>query len=166
MIALLAAGILFLVQGQGPQLEATVDFDRVSVGEELTYTLRAVSHSPAPMQVTVAPFNGLELLGRSESTELALGDATTRTTILEIRLRAVRTGRWTLGPAKAVQGGDTVDAAPITVDVAADRAAMASELNPRLGNWSIAPRRPPQDSRASISSSRATPRGSESRWTW
>ena len=132
MIALLAAGILFLVQGQGPQLEATVDFDRVSVGEELTYTLRAVSHSPAPMQVTVAPFNGLELLGRSESTELALGDATTRTTILEIRLRAVRTGRWTLGPAKAVQGGDTVDAAPITVDVAADRAAMASELNPRL----------------------------------
>ena len=28
------------------QLEASVDEDRVSVGEELTYTLRAVSHSP------------------------------------------------------------------------------------------------------------------------
>jgi hypothetical protein len=130
--AALAARILLVVQGQGPQLEASVDFEQVSVGEELTYTLRAVSHSPAPMQVTVAPFIGLELLGRSESTELALGDASTRTTILEIRLRAVRPGRWKLGPAKAVQGRDTVDADPIIVDVAADRAAVASELNPRL----------------------------------
>ncbi len=50
-------------RASGPQLEASVDEDRVSVGEELTYTLRAVSHSPAPMQVTLAPFNGLEIVG-------------------------------------------------------------------------------------------------------
>ncbi len=119
-------------QGAGPQLDATVDADRLSVGEEFTYTLRAVSHSPAPLHVTLAPFTGLELIGRSESTELALGDATTRTTILEIRLRAVRPGRWRVGPAKAVQGRDTVEAPAIVVDVASDRAAVASALNPRL----------------------------------
>src|SRR6185295_13731661 len=48
-------------QDDRPQLEASVDEDRVSVGEELTYTLRAVSHSPVPMQVTLAPFIGLEV---------------------------------------------------------------------------------------------------------
>ena len=37
-----------------------------------------------------------------------------------------------MGPAKAVQGRDTVEAAAIVVDVAADRAAVASALNPRL----------------------------------
>ena len=53
--------MLALAQGSRPQLEASVDEDRVSVGEELTYTLRAVSRSPAPMQVTIAPFTGLEI---------------------------------------------------------------------------------------------------------
>ena len=82
--------------------------------------------------MTIAPFNGLELVGRSESTELALGDATTRTTILEIRLRAVRPGRWQIGPATAIQGRDTVEAPAMVIDVAANRAATASTLNPRL----------------------------------
>ncbi|HEY8257899.1 MAG TPA: tetratricopeptide repeat protein [Gemmatimonadales bacterium] len=131
-VSLVASAVFGAWQGQGPQIEATVDMDRLSVGEELTYTLRAVSHSPAPMQVTVSPFTGLELIGRSESTQLSVGDASTRTTILEIRLRAVRPGRWQVGPARAVQGSDTVEAAALVVDVAADRAAMTPSLNPRL----------------------------------
>ncbi len=56
----------------------------------------------------------------------------TRTTVLEVRLRAVRPGRWQLGPARAVQGRDTVEAAAVVVDVTASRAATASTLNPRL----------------------------------
>jgi len=120
---LLAAG-----QVERPQLEASVDEDRVSVGEELTYTLRAVSRSPVPMQVTVAPFNGLELVARSERTEVGLGGAPMRTTVLEIRLRAVRPGHWEIGPALVVQGRDTVEAGPVLVDVTASRAATASTL--------------------------------------
>ena len=131
-IVMLARAALGMQQGPGPQLDATVDVDRLSVGEELTYTLRAVSHSPAPMHVTVAPFTALDLIGRSESTELALGDASTRTTILEIRLRAVRPGRWQVGPAFAVQGSDTVETPAIVVDVAANRAPVASAVTPRL----------------------------------
>ena len=130
MISLLLA--LALVQGQGPSLDASVDEERVSVGEDLLYTLRAVSHSPVPMHVTVTPFTGLEIISRSERTEVSLGHDPTRTTVLEVRLRAARPGRWELGPAWAVQGSDTVEAPAIVVDVTANRAATASTLSPRL----------------------------------
>jgi hypothetical protein len=130
VIALLAA--LALVQGSGPSLEATVDEERVSVGEDLIYTLRAVSHSPLPMHVSITPFTGLEIVSRSERSEVSLGHDPTRTTVLEVRLRAVRPGRWQLGPARAVQGRDTVEAPAVVVDVTASRAATASTLSPRL----------------------------------
>ena len=135
LVRLLASGlalVLAFVQAERPQLDASVDEDRVSVGEELTYTLRAVSHSPVPIQVTVAPFLGLEVVARSERTEVGFGAGPVRTTVLEIRLRAVRPGHWQIGPARAVQGSDTVDAEPVVVDVAANRAAIASTLSPRL----------------------------------
>jgi hypothetical protein len=131
VIAVLLAATL--LQSSGPSLEAAVDEDRVSVGEDLHYTLRAVSHSPVPMQVSVTPFNGLEIVSRSERSEVSsLGGVPTRTTVLEVRLRAVRPGRWQLGPARAIQGRDTVEAAAIVVDVTANRAATASTLSPRL----------------------------------
>jgi oxygen tolerance protein BatD/SH3 domain-containing protein len=123
---------LTALQGERPQLDASVDEDRVSVGEELTYTLRAVSHSPVPMQVTLAPLNGLEVVARSERTEVGFGAGPMRTTVLEMRLRAVRPGHWQIGPARAVQGGDTVEAEAVVVDVAANRAGIASTLSPRL----------------------------------
>ena len=69
---------------------------------------------------------------RTERTEVSLGATPTRTTLLEVRLRAVRPGRWQLGPARAVQGRDTVEAEALVVDVTANRAALASTLNPRL----------------------------------
>ncbi|MFL5517340.1 MAG: BatD family protein, partial [Gemmatimonadales bacterium] len=129
LLALLA---LPLGQAERPQLEASVDEDRVSVGEELTYTLRAISHSPVPLQVTLAPFSGLEIVARSERTEVGFGAGPVRTTVLEVRLRAVRPGRWQIGPATAVQGADTVEAGAVVVDVAANRAAIATTLSPRL----------------------------------
>jgi tetratricopeptide (TPR) repeat protein len=128
----LAVLALATLQAERPQLDASVDEDRVSVGEELTYTLRAVSHSPVPMQVSLAPFTGLEVVARSERTEVGFGAGPIRTTVLEIRLRAVRPGHWQIGPARAVQGADTVEAEAVVVDVAANRAAIASTLSPRL----------------------------------
>ncbi|HYC31371.1 MAG TPA: BatD family protein, partial [Gemmatimonadales bacterium] len=130
MLCLMAAGAV--QRGDGPLLEASVDADQVSVGEELTYVLRAVSHSQVPMHVTIAPFNGLEIVARSERSEVSLGTDPTRTTVVEVRLRAARPGRWQLGPARAVQGRDTVEASALIVDVLANRSATASALNPRL----------------------------------
>ena len=147
MIALLLA--LAAVQGGGPSLEASVDEQRVSVGEDVLYTLHAVSHSRLPMQVSVAPFTGLEIVSRSERSEVSLGPDPTRTTVLEVRLRAVRPGRWQLGPARAVQGSDTVEAPAVVVDVAANRAATASTLSPRLRRL-LERARPPSAGQAAV----------------
>jgi hypothetical protein len=130
VIPLLLLGAL--LQGEGPLLEASVDEDRLSIGEELIYTLRAVSHSPVAMEISVAPVLGLEIIGRSERTEISTGAQSSRTTVLEIRLRAAKPGRWQLGPAKAVQGRDTVEAAALAIEVTANRAATATGLSPRL----------------------------------
>lgn len=147
MIALLL--LTALVQAGNATIDASVDQDRVSVGEDLVYTLRAVSHSPLPMHVSVAPFNGLEIISRSERSEVSLGDDPARTTVLEVRLRAVRPGRWQLGPARAVQGRDTVEAPAIVVDVNASRAATASTLSPNLKRL-LERARPPSAGQASV----------------
>jgi hypothetical protein len=147
VISLLFA--LALVQGSGPSLEATVDEERVSVGEDLLYTLRAVSHSPLPMHVSIAPFTGLEIVSRSERSEVSMGHDPTRTTVLEVRLRAVRPGRWQLGPARAVQGRDTVEAPAVVVDVTASRDATASTLSPRLRRL-LDQARPPVPGQAAV----------------
>ena len=129
MIALV---LLALLQSGPPELHVSVDQDRLSVGDELVYTARAVSHSSEPLSLTIAPFNGFELVSRSERTEVSLSGGPTRTTVLEIRLRALRPGRWQVGPARAVQGSEAVEAAVLVVDVEASAAVAATTLNPRL----------------------------------
>jgi uncharacterized protein (DUF58 family) len=93
--------LLALLQAPPPELEVSVDRDRVSVGEEIVYTVRAVSRSSEPLALTVAPLNGFEVVARSERTEVSFAPGPTRTTLLEIRLRALRPGRWQVGPAQA-----------------------------------------------------------------
>ena len=92
--------LLALLQG-APELHVSVDEDHVAVGEEILYTIQAVSHSSDPMDLTVAPLNGFEIISRSERTEVSFSSGPTRTTVLEMRLRAGRPGRWQIGPARA-----------------------------------------------------------------
>ena len=125
--------VLALLLPESPELHVSVDEDHVSVGEEVLFTVRAISHSSDPMDVSVAPFNGFEIVSRSERTEVSLAGGPTRTTVLEFRLRALRPGRWPIGPARAAQGREVTEAAAVVVDVAASGVAAASPaLNPRL----------------------------------
>ena len=124
--------LLAVLQGPAPELHVSVDQDRVSVGQELVYTVRAVSHSPDPMDLSITPVNGFEVISRSERTEVSLSGGPTRTTTLEIRLRAVRPGRWPIGPARVAQGRQVAEAAAVVVDVDANANASAPALNPRL----------------------------------
>jgi len=124
--------LLALVQAAAPELHVSVDQDRVGVGEEVVYTVRAVSRSSEPMSVTVAPLNGFEIVARSERTEVSFSGGPTRTTLLEIRLRAGRPGRWQVGPARVIQGSETAEALALTVDVEPNAAVAATTLNPRL----------------------------------
>lgn len=146
MSARLLPLLLGILQSAPPQLAVSVDGDRLSVGEELVYTVRAASHSPLPMQVSVASPIGLEIVSRTERTELGTD---VRTTVLEIRARAVRPGRWEIGPARAVQGRDTVEAAAVVISVSATRSAAASALSRRLHRL-LERSRPPPPGQAGI----------------
>ena len=138
---MIARLVFALMQVAAPELHVEVDQDRVSVGEEIVYTVRAVSRSSDPMSVTVAPLNGFEIVARSERTEVSLSGAATRTTLLEMRLRAVRPGRWQVGPARVTQEGKVTEAAAITVDVEPNASVAAATMNPRLR--SLLERTPP-----------------------
>ena len=130
---MVAALFLLTLQQGGPELRASVDQDRVPVGEEVLYTVQAVSRSSDPMDLSVAPLNGFEIVSRSERTEVAFSGGPTRTTVLEIRLRALRPGRWQIGPARAVQGRLVGEAAAVIVDVEPGATAVAGPaMNPRL----------------------------------
>ena len=136
-----AAFLLALIQIARPELHVSVDQDRVAVGEEVVYTMRAISHSSDPMDLSIAPVNGFEILSRSERTEVSLSGGPVRTTTLELRLRALRPGRWQIGPARATQGNDVLEADAVVVDVDPSPAATATALNPRLR--SLMERAPP-----------------------
>lgn len=121
------------VQQPRPELHVSVDRDRVALGEEIRYTVQAVSRSSDPMDLSLAPLNGFEIISRSERTEVAFSGGPTRTTILEIQLRAVRPGRWQIGPVVATQGRASTEAAAVVVDVEPGAtAAAAPAINPRL----------------------------------
>jgi hypothetical protein len=129
----LVAALVFTVLLQAaPELHVSVDQDRITVGEEVLYTVEAVNHSSEPLDLTVAPLNGFEIISRSERTEVSFSGGPTRTTVLEIRLRAVRPGRWQLGPARAARGRVVAEAAALVVDVEPNAVAAAPALNPRL----------------------------------
>lgn len=129
MIALFLA---VLLQGPAPELHVSVDQDRISVGEEVVYTVRAVSRSQEPMNLSVSAINGFEIVSRSERTEVSFSRGPTRITVLEVRLRALRPGRWQIGPARVTQGREVVEANALVVDVEPSAAITATTLNPRL----------------------------------
>jgi hypothetical protein len=124
--------LLSLLQAQAPEIKLTVDRDRIAVGDEITASITATSRSLAPMQVEVPSLVGFELLGRSERTEVTQFGGPTRTTTLELRVRALKAGQWTIGPARASQGNATVTASAATVHVDPPRAARAVAANPML----------------------------------
>jgi len=124
---------LLLLQGAAPSLSASVDRDRVAVGDEVVLSIRAVSHSLEPLQVTLAPMNGFEIVGRSEQTEVAMGNGPSRTTTLEVELRALRPGVWPLGPVRARQGQEILQTGALKVTVTTTPGtSTVTTLSPRV----------------------------------
>ena len=134
MLSALLAAALLLQQAAQPRLEVRVDRDRVRVGAEVTMVVTAVSASAEPLRVTLPPIDGLTLVGRSERSEVAYGPGgASRTTTLELRLRAQRPGRWPLGPVTGRQGGVTVRAPAVEVSVGdAAGGSGPTALSPRV----------------------------------
>ena len=141
--------VLALLQAQAPTLAAAVDRDRVSVGEDVTFSVTAVSRGSTPMQLTVAPSPGFAVMARTERSEVGYAGGPSRSTTLEIRLRALRAGHWLLGPVDGRQGSDTVSADAIAVDVVESAGGLATAVNPGLRQL-LARAPPPSGGRVAV----------------
>src|SRR5581483_6231268 len=132
VVAGLAALLAWWLQGEPPQVRASVDRDRVTVGDAVTYTVQAVSRSTAPIRISVEPPAGLQLVARTERSEVSQIGGPSRTTVLELQLRALRAGRWQFAPARAVQGSATGLSAAVELQVDELPGAAMIAANPTL----------------------------------
>jgi tetratricopeptide (TPR) repeat protein len=123
---------LLLLQGGGLQVRVFTDQDRITIGDDVVLTIQATANGTTPVQVSVPNIAGFEITGRSEHTEVAQLGTPSRTTTLELRLRALKPGRWELGPARAVQGRVVAVAGPVTVQVDDVPGAASVASNPML----------------------------------
>jgi hypothetical protein len=131
VIALLLA--VLLQQPPSPDVNTTVDRDRITVGEELTFTVRVSGNSTDAVEVGLPPLRGLELVARAEQTEVNPGAAISRVTVIALRLRAIKPGTYRLGPIQVRQGATYVQAdAPTVVVDPSSGAGVAAGLNPRI----------------------------------
>jgi len=130
---MLPALFFLLVQGSSLQVTASLDRSRVSVGEEFVYTVKAIGHSTAPFRVELPPLDGLELVDRSERTDVVVGTAqTTRAFTLELRLRAQQVGSWSIGAIRVEQGDASGFTTEEFVSVTSASSGAASGLEPDL----------------------------------
>jgi hypothetical protein len=139
---LLAAALVS--QGTGPTVMLSVDRDRVAPGGVITLTIRAVSASPDAIRIDLPSLGGFELEGRSERSEVVPGapGQSGRTTVVELRLRAITPGEWRIGPVSARQGVAFAVADPVTVTILGGAApAVSAGMTARVAR--IIERAPP-----------------------
>jgi len=133
VIALLLA--LALQQGAPAKPVATASVDRgdVAAGDLVTLTLRVEASGNLPVEIGEPILSGLERRGFREQSQVSIqGGVASRVTTRQIQLLAERAGTGTIGPIRVRQGSETVETAPLSVQIV-QRAAVAatSALSPR-----------------------------------
>ena len=128
-LLLLLAG---MQQQQPPDVMSGVDRDRLTIGEEILFTVRVTSASTDPVQVVVPPVAGLEVVARSERTEVSFGGGPARVTVMELRLRGLQPGKWRLGPYQVRQGPHLVQGDPTEITITGAGGGVATGLSPRV----------------------------------
>jgi hypothetical protein len=131
VIALLLA-LALVQQTPAPQVMSAVDRDHVAIGDEVELTVRITSQTPEPVQVSLPPLLGFELLGRSERSEVSYGNTKGRITTVTLRLRATTKGHWRIGKVQIRQGSHLEEAEPVDVYVDRGTSATATALPARI----------------------------------
>ncbi len=136
-LALLAL-LLFQDRPALPEVTATVDRTRLTVGEELVFTVRARTRSAEPVTIVLPRVTGFSIVSSLERTEVSIAGAggPTRTTVRQLHLRAEQAGPGLIGPVRAREGagaggeGPAVETDPIhvVIDSAAGAAGLLSPL--------------------------------------
>ena len=164
MNLLLVPLVCLWLQGSGLEVRVFVDQTRVTVDDDLVLTIQATARDPAPVEVTMPTLAGFEVTARSEHSEVSQLGTPSRTTTLELHLRAIKAGRWDLGPARATQGTQVAAASPVAVQVDELPGAAATAANPmvkRLLERASPPPRPGQPAVSLVLSTRATSVGEQ-----
>ena len=165
MVRLLLAPLAWLwLQGTGLEVRVFAEETKLAVGDELVLTIQATSRDPAPVQVTMPTPAGFQITARSEHTEVSQLGTPSRTTTLELRLRALKAGRWDFGPARALQGAEVAVADPIAVQVDEQPGAVATASNPvlrRLLDRAPQPARPGEPAVSLVLSTRSAAVGAQ-----
>ena len=125
---MLAALALLLVQAPTLDVSATVDRERVAVGEQVVFTLKAIGRSTAAFRVELPSFDGFALVERRERTDVVIAREATRAFTLELELRAEQVGTWEIGAMRVEQG----DAAAFSPAVSVYVVNASSGSSPRL----------------------------------
>jgi hypothetical protein len=103
------------VQG-GLEVTARVDRARVTVGAELTLTVRARSRAPGPVEIGLPSIAGFAVTDSREASEIVHGGGEPAfATVRAVTLRAERAGQLVIGPIVARQGADRVQTEPVLV---------------------------------------------------
>ena len=124
--------LALLQQAPAPEVISSIDRDTVTVGEEVLFTIRVTSRSDDPVRIVLPPFDGLETIARSERTDVTLTSQASRTTIIELRLRTLKAGRFHLGPFQVLQGTTAEQADGPDLRVTGSPSAIAANVNPRV----------------------------------
>ncbi|MFN0177263.1 MAG: hypothetical protein ACKVZ0_00575 [Gemmatimonadales bacterium] len=124
-------GLLLLLQAAQITVTATVDRDRAPVGDQINYTLRAVTALAGPVRIELPQQSGLEIVERTERIDPVAGPPATRAYQLELVLRAAEVGRWRFGPVLVFVGASTEVAPDVEVTVTATSNVDANR-NPRV----------------------------------
>jgi hypothetical protein len=143
--------LLALTLQQSPQLSAEMqaDYERIPMGGEIVLTVRAQSRSSDPIEISLPPLAGLELVARSERNEVSAGAAMGRVTVLELRLRGSMPGKWRVGPARVRQGRQEAETAALEIEVTGtigSTTATASSIGANVQKL-LAQSRPPKSGR-------------------
>ncbi len=127
------ASVWLLVQAvTGQSLTATVDRDRIGVGEEVTYSLRAVGPKGSRIRVELPVVPGLEAGDRTERLEDVAGAGSGGQVYqLDVVFRAAERGLWRISPVMVFRG-EVMEVAPEVVVTVTAGAGAAMGQNPRL----------------------------------
>lgn len=122
-----------LQQARPPELTVTLDRDEVAVGEEVLLTVKTRSASSGPIELRLGAADGFVVVSRTEGTSVNPNAAVSRVKTIELRLRAIRSGKWNFGPFQARQGDTIAEVGALTVKVTdTGSAAVAAQINPRI----------------------------------
>ena len=125
--------LAMLQQARPPELTVTLDRDEVAVGEEVLLIVRTRSASPLPIEIRLGAADGFVVVSRTEGTSVNPNAAVSRTKTIELRLRAIRSGKWKFGPFQVRQGDTIAEVGALTVRVTdTGSAAVAAQVNPRI----------------------------------